>query len=67
MQIQLVGFEGVVVNFHFVYCEQLSNYCSVAAGEAAPWKKSQISIFIFLYSLEASSYLDLKETFIFLQ
>ena len=39
----------------------------VAAGEAAPWKKSQILIFIFFYSLEATSNLDFKETFLFLQ
>ena len=38
---------------------------SVAADEVAPWKKSQIYIFIFVYSLEASSKLDLKETLIF--
>ena len=42
-------------------------YHGVAAGEAAPWKKLQILIFIFLYSFEVSSKIELNETFIFVQ
>ena len=42
-------------------------YICVAAGEATPWKESQILILIFLFSLEVSFNLELKETLIFLQ